>query len=452
MKIRIIVSIIMIFILCGCQATPEKSAVVNKGDNKLQETIQSTPAPTMQVIADTQWIETYNIPNLECDINAHIMLPDTNTFPVYKVAKRTFDLAEMVKIINYLTNGATGVRETSPTKEELEAQLVLTKKGRYVLDDSGGRWEPYNGQQEDIADLEEQIKNAQPEEFNPITAPISLPINNTYKMPNGSRAYLNATEKTISFSTEKYGIQQPESWIIDGDARPGEPAGTTLNNVKISEKVAREKASELISALNIKNMGIAEAEKARIINELSSETITEGWCITLARNDGNSIPFNLDTSKSTGLLDFESEDFAERWFNEKITVFVDETGIRSFFWTNPLEVVEEINSNVPLLPFDDIKNRIKLNIKFGYSKRIQNGQISGPHKLKLESIILINVLVPVKDDLEYQMLLPAWLVSYTSSFETDGIEYEDPIAIFAVNAIDGSSINISMGFHETRVN
>lgn len=448
----IFILLISILVFSGCQATPEKPAVINKGDNKLQETIQSTPVPTdqgtntnqwVQSLNGSQWTEDYGITNLECNINAQITLPNTNIFPVYKVTKRTFDSDTAGYIIKYFTPGATGVRVTSDTKEELEEQLILAKKGTYVEDDKGGRWESYDGQQQDIANLEEKIKNQQSEAFNSITYDsITLPVNNTYAMPDGSREYVNITDKLVDIYNYKNGCIQPESLVSKGGAYAGEPAGTTLKKVKISKDEAMENVNNIITNLGIKNMGVAEVEKARIINIYTLDIPTEGWYITLTRNDGNSIPVNLDSSKLSGMLDFGSEDYTERWMPEMISIFVDETGIRSFSWFKPLEVVDVLNTNVSLLSFEDIKDRIRENIKFAYSKGQSEGWLISAHKMAINNIILTNVLVPIKDDLNHQMLLPAWVVYYTSSSVVNGKEYKDPIAVFAVNAIDGSSIDL----------
>lgn len=185
---------IIIFAFCGCQATPEKSIVVNKNDNKLEETINATPAAAAQQITDVvRWEEDYTIPNLNCAIDAEIVVPDTTIFPVYKVKKRLFDAAFVDKLVRYFTKEATGVRVTSPTKEELTAELIAAKRGMYVEDDNGARWEPYDGQEQLIAELEEQIKNATEEIFEPISEQINpIPFKLTYAMPSGSRLHVDA--------------------------------------------------------------------------------------------------------------------------------------------------------------------------------------------------------------------------------------------------------------------
>jgi hypothetical protein len=171
MKSKVVLLLILIpaLLLPACQPNPEKEIVVNKGDGKLEGIIEAAPEITEQTIDAGDWVETYTIPQLECKINAEVVLPERKVFPVYKVKKRSFDESDSGKIVGYFTAGATGVRETSPTKEDLEQQLVQVKRGTYVSDENGGeRWEPYEGQQEEIKWIEEKIKNAQPEVFEPI--------------------------------------------------------------------------------------------------------------------------------------------------------------------------------------------------------------------------------------------------------------------------------------------
>ena len=437
---------IIVSTFCACQATPEKSIVVNKNDDKLEETIKATPAPSMQqIIAQDRWEEDYKIPNLNCAISAEIVVPETNVYPVYKVKKRLFDATFVDKLVRYLTKEATGARQTSPTKEELTAQLISAKRGMYIEDDNGARWEPYEGQAEEIAELEEQIKNADEETFEPITDDVNaIPFKLTYAMPSGARLHVEAKENSVYVTADKYGLIQGESWLKDGGAIPGEPPGTTIEGVKISEEDAIAQLNTLLSELGINNYGIAEAEKARIVFTYTSEIISKGWQFILTRNDGGGIPVNLYATQFGGLLDFRSEDYAERWKQDMITVYIDETGVRFFSWNDPVEVTETLNENVALLPFNEVKDRIKNTVKFAYSQSIQNGWLSGEHDMSIDKIVLTNVLIPIKDDLNYQMLAPVWLVYNTLYAQYNGQIVDEVKSVFAVNAIDGSNVDLSM--------
>jgi len=243
MKLKAALAVLVIAVLlASCQPTPEKPVVVNKADGKLEETIQSTPALAKPVTEETAWKEQYDIPGLNCKIDAELILPDTNIFPVYKVKQREFDAESADKIVRYFTKESTGVRETSDTKEELSDQLIAAKE-----DDNGARWEPYEGQKQRIAELERQIKNAPEEVFGSVGDKVNaIPFNNTYYLPSGLRMHISARESCITMTTEKYGVLQGESWLKDGGAIPGEPAGATIEDIKISKEEALDKVNALV--------------------------------------------------------------------------------------------------------------------------------------------------------------------------------------------------------------
>jgi len=435
--------VMIIFFLSACQPNPEKEIVVNKGGGKLEGIIASAPAIAEQAIEADKWVETYTIPKLECKIDPEVVLPERKIFPVYKVKQRSFDESDSGRIVKFFTAGATGVRETSPTKEDLEQQLVQAKRGTYVSDEKGGeRWEPYEGQEEEIKRIEEKLKNVQPEVFEPITEDTSIfNIDNTYAMGDGSRVYITANTTRIRMARDKNGIFQLESWVEEGAAIPGEPRGTTIEGVKISEDEARETVNKLIKDLGIQYMGIAEIEKARIVNEYTGEITSKGWQATLTRNDGGSVPVNIGAYQANITIDL-SEEYTARWRPETITVYIDENGIKDFYWNNPLEIVEIMNENVPLMAFDDMKERIKGYIKYGFSRSVDAGWITSDIGLSVNKIVLTNILVPIKDEYREQMMLPAWVVFYVDINHVDGRVYISPTYIFAVNAIDGSNIDL----------
>jgi len=442
-KVVLLVLLIPMLMFSACQPNPEEEILINKGDGKLEEIIEFVLEITEQEIDAGKWVETYTIPKLECKINAEVVLPERRIFPVYKVRQRSFDESDSGRIVKYFTAGATGVRETSLTKEDLEQQLVQTKRGTYVSDEKGsGGWVPYEGQEEAIKRIEAKLKNAQPEVFEPITNDTSMfLIENTYAMEDGSRVYITAKNTRIRMTREKNAIVQLESWVEDGDAIPGEPRGTTIEGVKIRENEARETVSKLIANLGIRDMGIAEIEKARIVNDYSGEITSKGWQVMLTRNDGGSVPLNIGAYQANLTIDL-SEEYTARWKPETITVYIDENGIKHFYWNNPLEIVEKMNENVPLLAFDDMKERIKGYIKYGFSRSVDAGWIISDSGLSVDKIVLTNILVPIKDEYKEQMMLPTWVVFYEQVEHVGGRVYISPTYVFAVNAIDGSSIDL----------
>ncbi len=450
-----LITALFMVLMAACQPTPDQAVVVNKGDGKLEGIIAGPTAAQQTIMPEEsgnkedtdagevityteQWKETYTLPNLVCDINADVILPAANEYPVFKMQQHDFDTETLGKIVDYFTQNATGVRETSDTKEELEELLIQTKKGVYMMNDDGGKWESYDGQEQDIANLEDRIRNAKPETFDPITdETIAIPMKKTYGMPDNKRVHVDSNPQKIRIAITKFGTVQPESWVVAGEAYPGEPKGTTIDNVKISEDEAKKEVYDFLAAADIKSYGIAETEKARILDQYTYEHMSEGWLITLTRNDGNIIPVYIDATKTSGLFYYKPDEFTYRWPYEYIRIYVDENGIQSFDWENPTEVVKEMNSNVPIIGFDDAKERIRQYMKFAFAKRTEGREILEQH-ITMNKIVLTNVLAPIKDEPDYHMFVPAWVVYYD---QVDGLGQSNT-SVLALNAIDGSNIDL----------
>ncbi len=441
----IVVISTVLLLFTSCQPTPNKDIVINKNNGNLEEIISSEAIASEQSLVENnmniiseKWSQTFTIQGLECAIDAEIVLPDKKEFPVYKIRQRALDNQTVQKIVDYFTKNATGMRETTPTKEELELELIQAKRGIYTEIDGVVTWEAYEGQEDDITRLEEQIRSTGEEVFLPVTRDIALPKADTYAMPDGSRVHVEADSKKLNIYPLKYGIVQPESWVIAGDAYPGEPKGTTLKNVKLSKQEAYEIVLSFLDEAGIENMGIAEAEKARLIVDMTYEAVSEGWEIILSRNDGGSVPVYIDNQPS-GILYIKSEDYIQRWYPEVMSVYVDETGIKTFDWRYPIEVTEILNQNVLVLSFDEIKERILDYIKFGFSHAVKTYNLSNDQKIEVNKVVLTNVMIPVKDDPDHQMLAPTWLIYYTQQRGAMTIS-----SFIAVNAIDGSSIDLKV--------
>lgn len=85
-------------------------------------------------------------------------------------------------------------------------ELIQAKRGCISEVDGVYTWEPYEGQQEDIARLEEEIKNIEEEVFFPVTDDIVLPKADTYAMPDGSTVHFEAKSDSIYIYPLKYGL------------------------------------------------------------------------------------------------------------------------------------------------------------------------------------------------------------------------------------------------------
>ena len=435
-------------LLSACQPTPAGDIIVNKGDGTLEAAIAATAVPSEQPLLPVDevgeriehWTDELHIRGLTCTIDADIVLPDKKIFPVYRVRQRTLDAATAAQVLDYFLADATGACETTRTREQVLLDLMAARKGNYVSYDGVSVWEPYDGQEEDIARLEQELQNTPEETFGPVPDTVPLDPPYTYALPDGGRVRVQVSQDSLyATAYGVYSIVQPENWVMDGEAYPGEPAGTTLKNVKLTQAEAEATAEAFLEQAGLTYLGLAEAEKARILQDITFETLSEGWQLIYVRSDGGCIPVYY-YNQQTGYLYQRSEDYAPRWYPEALRLYVDENGVQEMEWDRPLEIVETMNENVLLLEFDEIRGQITQAIEHGYAYMSEKMGGSRQHEVTVTSIVLTNVLVPMRDTVEYQMLVPAWLVFYQQQMGA-----AEPLTAFiAVNAVDGSTIDLKV--------
>ena len=267
----------LFLLLTACQPTPEKDIIINKGDGALEAAIAATAVPSEQPLLPVDevgeriehWTDELTIRGLTCTIDADIVLPDKKVFPVYRVQQRALDAETAAQVLDYFLADATGACETTDTREEVLLDLMAARKGHFVNypDSMDGTWQPYDGQEEDIARLERALQTVGDDEpFGPVPDTVPLDTPYTYALPDGKRFRIRVSERELTARAYfPRGFEQAESMVMDGEAYPGEPAGTTLQNVKISQEEAEAAAEAFLEHAGLAYLGLAEAEKARIL-------------------------------------------------------------------------------------------------------------------------------------------------------------------------------------------
>ena len=295
------------------------------------------------------------------------------------------------------------------------------------------------------------MRKAKPEVFEPIAPLKETPASYTYALPSGDRIHFSCLPTVISMYKNHrvtFTTCQWESYLEYAGVQSGEGMHVKVKGIMVSEEDARTQVLKLLDDIGIDNMGIASVEKARIIQSNPPwEIYSVGYYYVLTRNDGGGMA--IDTESATGgwLFPFpwESEQaMSELWEMERMTVYVDETGICEFEWKNPLSVAEELNENAALLPFDEMQEIIRRNIKICYG----NAEYSLPKgtslTLNIDKIVLSYMMIPAKNQPQYQLFVPAWIIFYSDDIDDKENLYQN--RMFVINAIDGSVVHITTLF------
>lgn len=128
-----------LFAFSACQPTPKKPVVVSKGDGRLQEIINGSPAPklTSPYEAPKEWAETLEgktEQRLTVNIDAKIHVPSSLNYPVFKCNSNELSQDEALNFIKEFI-GDNELYDYGDRTESDDYLKVLIEKCDYQLND-----------------------------------------------------------------------------------------------------------------------------------------------------------------------------------------------------------------------------------------------------------------------------------------------------------------------------
>ncbi len=487
MKKSIVLILIVAFLLCACQPTPQHEVVVNKGDDLFEIKLESakekdsestpvilfpedtvslipnesdceTPSPQsssesdldkttsqIQVLVEPHWTDEVALRNFSFTIDVDIEAPITGSFPVYSIAASEFynNDQRVNAVLDVLIQNVIGVRSGGITKEEYENEMRNYLRG-YYDDETKTYIEPTESERDQqMQEFLKAIENApDANAFCPISnrEEFSIPASTAYQTKSGEIWDVQIDAQQLTIKKLPRGVLQPERWVTAGTATPDEPKGTTLQNVAITQDEAEEIVASFFESTQLGDFAISSIEKARIIDAYSFETYSEGWSIECARVCGQCYPFAYRRYRNGNSLRFTDEAYAAELPLETLTLFVDESGIRQLTWSNPLHIIEKLTDNIELIPFEDMKPLIRQTLRSSLSWAGDKESGSSLGNGRVTRIILSSCYIPQKNSPGKFYLTPAWfiLAGFDHSLE-NGVQPQ----AFAINAVDGTRIELN---------
>lgn len=222
------------------------------------------------------------------------------------------------------------------------------------------------------------------------------------------------------------------------------------NGLQLEEEVAKEQADQLIQDLNIANM---QLNGEYIASEcIGSELNNDEQCyVFIYTRNVDGIPFTYAYSHAGDTTTADALYIAPIP-QETIEIYINDTGIVEFTWSNKYVETDYVSNNVKLLPFEEVRRVFLQQMKMeGHGRNNwygNNGTISDTINVYRSSLGMMVTLD--KDNPNTYLAVPVWDFFVTSEKEyTDGkIEEDDKIdySILTINAIDGSIINRYFGY------
>ena len=473
--------------LFGCQATPENPILVEKDSERLIE--QAGKKDNGVSLSDMLALENnyqfnYMSQNgkLQIHADAFVVLPGAEAMPIFRIVATGFSQEFAKKAFCFLfpdpnnrPNNVTSGKVA--TKADLEKRLIELKKqladGTYNSDEySEADWQRL------IEVTEEMLKDA-PETGENIPETVA---DGTMKLvDNGKYSYyelacmdsatLDRQFSVVSYdvlpssldyddalgTTSKMRFIKDAEWQYEGQDEltitQGSLSDHTTEKLSVGLEDAKMLCERFFSAVEMEDF--YEISEITLIKKTDDQYAVKLYYRQLV--DG--VPTFACTRDYYGTQDL----YARPWGYEFVSFIVSENGIDAIKWIEPVQVVETVTPDAQLLTLEQVTPIFEKMLITRLEPRLEI--YTDPIELDCDVSSVALELVRIKEHNvigKEGLLVPAW-VFYghltQRTMYTSGTVYTydmignvgssvlgPPAVIMAINAIDGSVIDLEMGY------
>ena len=443
-------------IFAACQNTPEKSIVIPKDstEQKVYDSANNKADVQFEYEVPEHITQKYVIKegSLVIDIDADVYMPDIYSVPVGKITSDRFTQERADEIREYFIKDGILVTPQVWTKSDYDEWIVEAKKGHqengeYVFDEGDEQW---------VEQLLQEREKAPDEDNMDVTTDFSINQENGLQgriiRDQEVYGYMRITEREVYFTTNENCWPATETYE---DNITREEHEMPQKEIDFTLEQANSSAQAFFADLGIENMSAVEWNKTYYGEGYSNgyEIDYGGYQIIYMREFGGLTPFPLG---GFGMSYEDNYDYLPPAELEQILIYVNEYGVvTSFYWMNPIRIVETMTQHVDILPFNEVMTKLEefLNIKYAYLDEREQSRlrIMDIYEIKLG----LNYL-PLINNPEEFMYAPCWFFVYKDCPQyTDAelaeyesikwlfLDWEDKDDDFYIlSAVDGASVSV----------
>ncbi len=453
-------SILAMSMLCqGCQKNPKEDYVVNKNEGALEEGIKEKKKNIYETPATYEDYFTNDAGDIRIEVNAGVKEAE-GALPVVKVEPHEITVEEVKRWTEVLFEGKKAYepkRELS--KREIEKKILEYKK---LAGDHEALLKEY-GSEEDVQAMvdfyEEEIRNYEkmyqkaPEEVEQILCDWKFKPYDYYMedagLWEGNEEFesLKKTKELRALTEELHGQTACVSAVNRNEKDyymhslgfyyTEEAFLRELPDKKISMEEAIAIAEDLIRQLGIGDWTLQE--KAHEFTE--TDSIQK---LTYSPEYQNVPLFAWDEME----IDLKSEDlYAANYYYTRLEIDIRNGVVESVMLTSPLDTIKVENENVNTLPFEEVYQKFKNHVQTKYTKSsFFEGEVPNEDMaMELQIYKIEQGLFRIKEkgtDGEF-LIVPAW--RFQGKVKIDGELWNEQV-FGVINAIDGSTIDVALGY------
>lgn len=503
-NIRLLAKILTVIIIiscftAACQPAPEKQVIVNKRDQDFSQTNSNEDAkvnPYPETAKDN-WMSKDGTTTITID--AKVITPDAEKYPVVLAEPGEVSMDFVKKAVEVLFDGKPVYEpRTGLSKEEITAEILELKQA--LADPKNSKSDGLNADdpqivketeklfQDRIKILENMYKDAPDKLIRKEAEYVFKPkvyyedptlvaenikeykdsddiqaqqileeYDNVQKivldtdLDEGFYGQISAVNFDSDWSNQHY-FYFIKSKTLMGNGSPGMDYSEDRPEVKISRQEAMTLAEDTINKLGFTNLVLID--RTQRIPYLNSEN-------EKIRSYNFTFVPGYQGVPLVGSEALPNEIFRPYYEVECIGIAIDDSGVVSLEWQNPLKTTNVINDNTGLLDFEQIMERAKTQIELEYNAAKlswyapENSDYEEyiasikSASLTIDEISLVMLKIPVKDNLQGYYIIPAWIFKGSDSLEFKDMDHagfsgwHEYKTYTAINAVDGSTISVS---------
>lgn len=495
--------------ITGCAETPEDDIVAQKNNERLIENAQKDPDgnglgdTADQAPADYNWSYANAEGTVEITAEAQVKLPEGDSIPMYRVSSGEISQELTTAVYDYFyPDGNTYTMEGSDLTKDRCEEMILDCKKRIADAEAGIGMEDCSQEEIDqvIEYLQEELEywedtyETAPEE----STLKKVPVDDTLKVmeqegagsckelycqdDEGSLSVLSAPSDSDWGNSINYSRKIPVSGV-DSDkhteyewtnwsGQTGIPVRDLtqeqIDSCPITQSEAQEIADDFFETIGV-DAAMQETFGVCGITSSEEEPDAYGYSEDLAgyrfcyARQVNGIDLAVTTSQYV-----DGDDTSLFWLYEQIYVIVSENGIEYLDWQYLLDVGDTVSDNVGLLSFDEAREIFERMAPLVYEGKVEEemqqdrdmGVDGNRYRYGINVDRVQMTLMRVKDSGADRtgLLTPVWvfygtethyyhlLNEITNEWEDMDSTEESPWIVMAVNAVDGSVIDITHGY------
>jgi len=502
-KASIVLALVMLMLTTtACQPTPEEVIVVGKDQEKMIEkaqndaisdTKQATEEETETSVSPIEAPDIYAFNTtgakgkLIVAADATVTIPDAEQIPTLEVTPETFSQEMISGILEYLFED-TPLYETNSDSEVLTKDEIETAIISLQADIASGRFDEDGDLLEAAKDritlLETMYDSAPETKDGPVlfTGQVQAELS-IFSMNNVTGDWIATFECGVSNSSGDDRIK-----YIDYRAMGGKDVIFTMdgalkvdadsdisddlsNNLGITLQDANKLAQDFFDATDLSFMN---CRASYVIDDHGTGNV-DGY-IGDAKNHAFKLYYTRTIENSPVLVlgtigEDRTEEYDYLWAYERLEILITKKGIAEIDWVSPCLASEVITDKTNIITFDEATKIFENKIMTIYEAKVADIFKEGIENNLIESIdisvdsIQLGLLrikqqntagekyglyVPVwafYGTVTYNYTDAAWEYGIPTKFYNDGVQYpEGPYIVLAINAIDESLIDISLGY------